>query len=221
MFVSRSARRRIAAAVTGVVAAVGLGLVAAPSAAAWSDHSTDHSTRRTTTAAGNWQLTGSVSGQVGLQATKAKKRSGSTLSFFVTEQFCDTGRNQQVFRSFTADTRLPRGSFEVAPQLANARLAVWDVRVSGVEQRVNGCGSTNPPSNPIGLRTSTVSLIVTWQATGPVTPVQPGVITRTASAVGVARSEGPLDLGHLGPAVFAQLTQTTSSSGSTPATGRV
>ncbi len=218
MDVRRAPGRRIALALTAMAVCTGVGLAAAPVAGATpavaaSQPAGAGTVVRTRTAAANWMVPGPVAANVSLQATEAGGSRLTSLSFFVSEQFCDATTGQEVFRSFGAQTPPPLTLFSVERGLAGAVLIAGGLQVHGTEQRVQGC-TTAPVSPPSGLlATSRVLLAVTWQATGPAGPGQPGVVVRAATATGLELSGGPLRLGGLGPVSFAQLRRSTGTAG--------
>ena len=168
------------------------------------------STMTTQTATAAWLVNGPISENISLQATKGSGPGLSNLFFQVNEQFCDSVRNQEVFRNFTNMQTGRQSAFVVFRRLSGAVLAVPALRMSGIEQRFQGCGSPSGTPRTISLGTSTVELVAAWQATGPITVRQPGTVGRTASAVALESSSGRLNLGDLGPAQSAEIDQSTS-----------
>jgi hypothetical protein len=146
---------------------------------------------------------------VSLQAIEGPGATVSYLFFFVSQQFCDVARNQEVTRTFTSQPIVGPAFFTVSPHLAGAVLAVPAVQMSGSEDRLDGCSSLSGTPRTVSLGTSTVALFASWKATGPIKVRQPGRTYRAASANGVELSTGLLNLGDLGPSKSAELDRST------------
>lgn len=182
------------------VGACGLLGVAAPSAGA-SPSRPHHPVTRTAIAA--WQLSSPTSANVSLQVSEVGKSHSTTLSFHVSEQYCDVTHNRDVFRGFDGVlSRTPL--FSVAPGLASASLQA-NLTITGSEQVFQGCFSRSGEPVTRSFRPFDVHLAVAWLATGRASIIQPGIAGRPASAAGLETSKGHLDLGDLGLTSFAQL----------------
>jgi hypothetical protein len=202
MFASGLAFRRLATTIAVMVGSTTIYVVVARPAGA--------ATMRSETAIASWLLSGTVSANVSLEATEVVTPTAPTLFFSVSEQFCDTANDQEVFRQFLGQTPVRGDVFVVSRHLASAAFVAPRLVVSGTEQRLQGCIAPSGIPVTVSLGTSTASLLAAWRATGPVTVVQPGVVARPAAAVGFEFSAGPLNLGALGSAQSAQLLQQSS-----------
>jgi hypothetical protein len=162
-----------------------------------------------------WDVGDALTTQVSLQPTDAKthleqgkpERSRSVF-LFVTQEFCDTGADQLVFRSFSSLSSIRPNQLQVQPNFKRARLDAT-VTLAGSEQRIDDC------SDPEGQGTTTsfdtvATITASWQATGPITEAGPGFFTRDAAATGTLTSPSSAGIGSLGAAEFASLTQFTS-----------
>ena len=99
---TRASLRSVCALAISLTAFAGIG--AAPAGAV--------TTSVTITAIASWQTSGPTASNVSLQVTETR---GTTpeLFFFVSQQFCDTATNQEVFRSFNG--RSPRAASSSRP----------------------------------------------------------------------------------------------------------
>ena len=164
----------------------------------------------TITAIASWQTSGPKASNVSLQVTETR---GTTpeLFFFVSQQFCDTATNQEVFRSFLGSQPASRILFATLPNLSAAVLAVRRVPMTGTEQRIEGCSTTasRAGAHANSLGSFTASIFADWISTGPKVDGGPGITTRDGVAFGLVLSRGQLGLGYLGRSQFAQLRSST------------
>jgi hypothetical protein len=165
----------------------------------------------TWTAIASWQTGGATDSNVSLQVTMSEGAS-PILFFFVSQNFCDTKSNEEVFRSFNGSQPANDALFQFGPHLSAAVLGARQVPMSGSEQRIEGCNpdaSRVARAHPTSLGSFKASIFGNWMATGPKLEDAPGIKTRDASAFGFQFSHSKLDLGDLGPSQYAQLRRST------------
>jgi hypothetical protein len=164
----------------------------------------------TITAIASWQTSGATASNVSLQVTKSRG-TNPVLFFFVSQQFCDTAHNQEVFRSFNGTQPANRILFAVAPDLSGAVLGARRVPMTGTEQRIDGCSTvaSRVGAQSTSLGSFSASIFAGWISTGPNVDGGPGITTRDGVAFGLVFSRGPLGLGFLGRSQFAQLRSST------------
>jgi hypothetical protein len=166
-------------------------------------------TRVTFTAIAGWQIDGPTASNVSLQVTETGGVA-PVLFFFVSQQFCDTANDQEVFRSFNASQPASAVRFDIEPNLSSAVLGARHVPMTGSEQRIDGCttATSSAGASTTSLGTFEVSILARWTATAPKVDAAPGIRTRDGVALAFELSPGPLDLGFLGQSQFAQLRRT-------------
>ena len=193
---TRASLRSVCALAISLTAFAGLG--AAPAGAV--------TTSVTITAIASWQTSGPTASNVSLQVTETR---GTTpqLFFFVSQQFCDTVHDQEVFRSFNGAQPASRILFATLPNLSAAVLAVRRVPMTGTEERIDGCSTatSRAGAHVASIGTFNAAIFADWVSTGPKVDGGPGIKTRDGVAFGLVLSRGQLGLGYLGQAQFAQL----------------
>jgi hypothetical protein len=156
-------------------------------------------------AIGSWLIDGPTTSNVSLQVTKTEG-ADATIFFFVSQQFCDTANNQEVFRSFSGSQPAQRVLFDIGVYLSSAVIGARRVPMSGTEQRIDGCTTgANRAVHTHSLASFKASIYGSWTATSPGVKIQPGIHGRDGTAYGVELSGGPLNLGDIGASDFAQL----------------
>jgi hypothetical protein len=163
-------------------------------------------TRVTFTAIAGRQTDGPTASNVSLQVTETDG-DAPVLFFFVSQQFCDTANDEEVFRSFNASQPANAVRFDIEPNLSAAVLGARHVPMTGTEQRIDGCttAARRTAAHSTSLGSFEVSILAAWTATAPKVDAAPGIRTRDGFALGLELSPGPLDLGFLGQSQFAQL----------------
>jgi hypothetical protein len=196
------ARARLACAVA-ISLIVAAGIAASPAGAA-------DKTAETFTAIASWQTGGPTASNVSLQVTETEDAT-PVLFFFVSQEFCDTAHNQEVFRSFNGAQPASAVLFKVGSNLSGARLGARGIPMTGTEQRIDGCttGASRTGVAATSLGSFDASILAAWVATAPKVDVQPGIKARDGVASAFEFSRGPLNLGLLGASQFAQLRKST------------
>jgi hypothetical protein len=160
-----------------------------------------------------WQTGGTTPSNISMQVDRASG-ADATIFFFVSQEFCDTATNQEVFRSFQGSQPAQQVLFDIGPHLSSAVLGARRVPMSGSEQRIDGCTGTVGSAarfrgvHPNSLASFRASIYGSWSATSPSVLIQPGIHGRDATAFGVEISGGPLNLGDLGATDNAQMRRT-------------
>ena len=196
---------RVGCAAFTIALLTGVGLTPMPGAGA--------ATLPTFDAIGSWLVAGPTASNVSLQVTETQGDSPS-LFFFVSQEFCDAGANQEVFRSFSGSLPEDRTIFAIGAKMSGAALNLRHVPMSGSEQRIDGCTATAQHAaqtsrvHTHSLASFRASILANWTATGSYHEVQPGIHAREATAFGVELSGGPLNLGDIGASGFAELRKT-------------
>ncbi len=163
-------------------------------------------TRTTFSATGFWQLNDARHTAVSLEPTRAR---GEAPGVFVQieQEFCDTRTDQEVFRGFAAQGPA-LALFAIDRKLHRASLAAV---VTGhlVDQRLRSCSNPTGQPTTVDLGKVNVVLAAQWTGVGPIQPVQPGIVARSARAFGILSGPRTLRIGSLGSAEFAELRRTT------------
>jgi hypothetical protein len=193
--------RIVRLAVVGSLAASSAGTLLLGAGAAGATPTT---TTTTYTAVASWTPSSGSGPNVSLQATEVNGPTSSELFFFVNESTCTAN-------GFVGYSYLFEGPaaeiFAVSPTLANAVL---------VSPAIKGTltTTTSPECNGQDLTTVSVparaAALGRWWATGPPTTTFPGEVVRTANAVVFLAGPRVLNLSHLGPPTFAQISSFTS-----------
>jgi hypothetical protein len=164
----------------------------------------------TYSAIAGWQTGGTTPSNISLQVDRTEG-ADATIFFFVSQEFCDTATNQEVFRSFSGSQPAQQVLFDIGPHLSSAVIGARRVPMSGSEQRIDGCtGAVGSAARFDGVHTHSLasfraSIYGSWSATSPSQLVQPGIHERAATAFGAEISGGPLNLGDLGSTDNASL----------------
>jgi hypothetical protein len=162
--------------------------------------------RTTLSASAFWRLDDARHTAVSLEASRVP---GETPFLFVhvTQEFCDTQTDQEVFRGFDAQTP-SRAFFNIDRNLHRASLAAI---VTGhiVDQRLSSCSTPSGQPTTVDLGNVKVALAAHWVGIGPIHTVQPGIDARSARALGILSGPKTLRIGFLGRAEDAELRRST------------
>jgi hypothetical protein len=161
-------------------------------------------------AVASWVPTGPGTPNVSIQVTEGSGERGNSVTFSVSENYCETATNTAVYLNIYATNVETNQLFVVTRNLGTALLNMPRLSVNYSKMTAPGCNT-----NGVGLTTvqsgcRTISLFGLWHANGPATPTFPGNTVRPASAILVVSAPEPLKLPRLGRPVFAQITEFTS-----------
>ena len=196
---------RRSGAIVGIVVALLLPLAISVTPARASDF-------RTTirSAVASWLPTGPGTPNVSIQVNEGSGGRRNSVTFSVSENYCDTSTNTAVYLTISAVNVETNQLFVVTRNLGTALLNMPRLSVNYSKMTAPGCNS-----NGVGLTTvqsghRTISLFGVWHANGPAMPTFPGNTVRPAGAILLVSAPEPLKLPRLGRPVFAQITQFTS-----------
>ena len=195
--------RRSAASV-GLVVALLLPLAISVTPARASDFGTT-----TRSAVASWTAAGPGTLNVSIQVTEEPGGRGSLVTFFVSENNCDTATNTAVSLTISAMNVKTNQLFVVSRDLGTALLNMPRLSVNYSKMTLPGCNTNGVDLTTVQSGCRTISLFGVWHANGPAMPTFPGNTVRPASAILLVSAPEPLQLPRLGPSVFAQITQFT------------
>jgi hypothetical protein len=186
-------------AVAGSLVAASAGTVFLGASAAGASQTTT-----TYTAFASWFSTSGNGPTASIQATEENGPTDSQLFVSVNETSCSTQGLLEYSYSFEGPAN---EIFAVSHNLASAVLISPAIRGTFTT-------TTSPECNGQDLTVVTVparaAAIGRWWATGPATPTFPGEVVRTANAAVLIAGPRALNLSHLGPPTFAQISSFTS-----------
>jgi len=152
-----------------------------------------------------WQLADGKNTRVSVNTSRIDNR--STMSLFVSQEYCDAATDTLVYRSFSASTSLTQKQYQVLSKMKGANLAVT-TPVSGTQMRIPNCAAPDhAAATTSSLGSAATAIAVTWTGVGSTYIVQPGVTGRAATATGsiTGGALSPLNLGVLGTSQSAEL----------------
>jgi len=180
-----------------IALALALGLVPGVAAAG---------TPPTLSASAFWQLRDARHTAVSLQPSRAPGEA-PVIFVHITQEFCDSRTNQEVFRDFDAQASVV-ALFRIDRDLHSASLAAI---VTGhvVDQRLSSCSTPSGQPTTVDLGKVNVGLLAHWIGIGPIHTVQPGIDARQARAFGFFSGPDVLRVGLLGSTGVAELRRST------------
>jgi hypothetical protein len=199
----RFVRRSVAS--IGIVVALLLPLLMSVTPARASDF-------RTTirSAVASWVPTGPGTPNVSIQVNEGSGGRRNSVTFSVSENYCDTFTNTAVYLTISAMNVETDQLFVVSRNLGTAVLNMPRLSVNFSKMTAPGCNTKGVNLTTVQSGRRTISLFGVWLANGPAMPTFPGETVRPASAILLVSAPAPLKLPRLGRPVFAQITQFTS-----------
>lgn len=192
-------RRLLGATASILLIALALSLVLVPGVAG-------AGTGPTLSASASWQLHDARHTAVSLQPSRAPGEA-PVIFVHITQEFCDSRTNQEVFRGFDAQASVI-AFLRIDRDLHSASLAAI---VTGhvVDQRLSSCSTPSGQPTTVDLGKVNVGLLAQWIGIGPLHAVQPGIDARSARAFGFFSGPDLLRIGLLGSTGVAELRRST------------
>jgi hypothetical protein len=162
--------------------------------------------RTTLSASAFWQLHDARHTAVSLDASRAHGEA-PVLFVHVTQEFCDTRTDEEVFRGFDAQAPVI-AFFAIDRELHGASLTAI---VTGhvIDQRLRSCSTPSGQPTTVDRGKVKVALAALWAGVGPIHTVQPGIDARSARAFGILIGPNMLRVGLLGRTNVAELRRST------------
>ena len=191
-------RRLLGATASILLIALALTLVLVPGVA-------EAGTGPTLSASAFWQLHDARHTEVSLQPSRAPGEA-PVIFVHITQEFCDSRTNQEVFRGFDA-----QGPLIALFRMDREHTASLAAIVTGhvVDQRLSNCSTPSGQPTTVDLGKVNVGLLAHWIGIGPIHTVQPGIDARSARAFGFFSGPDLLRIGLLGSTGVAELRRST------------
>jgi hypothetical protein len=161
-------------------------------------------------AVASWVPTGPGTPNVSIQVNEGADGRRNTVTFSVSENYCDTSTNTAVYLNISAMNVETNQLFVASRNLDTALLNIPWLPVNYSKMTAPGCKTTGVNVTTVQSGRRTISLFGVWHANGPAMPTFPGQTVRPASAILLVGAPASLKLPRLGRPVFAQITQFTS-----------